>query len=112
LVHRDMRKPSRVALRLFADRLEVWSPGGPPEGVTDLEDLAREGGVSVPRNPLLASAARSMGFGEQLGRGLHLLVHRSGTGPEQRPELRVTSKDVLVVIPSRWKRPRIAQELS
>jgi hypothetical protein len=32
LVHRDLRKTSRVALRLFVDRLELWSPGGPPGG--------------------------------------------------------------------------------
>ena len=29
LVHRDLRRTGRVAVRLFLDRLEVWSPGGP-----------------------------------------------------------------------------------
>jgi hypothetical protein len=29
LVHRDLRRPSRVSVRVFADRLEVHSPGGP-----------------------------------------------------------------------------------
>ncbi|NUP06909.1 MAG: hypothetical protein HOW73_12725 [Polyangiaceae bacterium] len=112
LVHRDLRRPSRVAVRLFADRLEVWSPGGPPEGMSDLEELARDGGISQPRNPLLASIARSLGYGEQLGRGLNLLTHRGGASLEHRPEIRSTTKDVLVVLPSRWKRPRVAQELS
>ncbi|MBK8937520.1 MAG: hypothetical protein IPM79_07715 [Polyangiaceae bacterium] len=112
LVHRDLRKTSRVALRLFVDRLEVWSPGGPPEGVTDLEELARDGGISQPRNPIVASVARSLGLGEQLGRGLHLVLQRGGAPLDQRAEVRSTSKDVLVVLPSRWRRPRGAEQLS
>lgn len=112
LVHRDLRKPSRVAVRMFVDRLEVWSPGGPPEGVSDLEELGREGGLSLPRNPLAASAARVLGLGEQLGRGLVVMTHRGGASLEQRLEIRSTPRDVLVVIPSRWRRPQTAAELS
>lgn len=103
LVHRDLRKPSRVVLRLFSDRMEVWSPGGPPEGMADLEEVARDGGVSSPRNPLLAAAARRLGLGEQLGRGLVLLLQ--STSDAGRVELRTTPRDVLVVLPSRWRRP-------
>jgi ATP-dependent DNA helicase RecG len=112
LVHRDLRKPSRVALRLFADRLEIWSPGGPPDGAGDLEELGREGGVSHPRNPLLASIARGLGYGEQLGRGLHVLVHRGSAAVDHRVELRTSSRDVTIVLPSRWRRPSTAQQLS
>jgi ATP-dependent DNA helicase RecG len=111
LVHRDLRKPSRVLLRLFTDRLEVWSPGGPPEGLSDLEELSREGGLSQPRNPLLAASARVLGLSEQLGRGL-TVVARSGTSPETRIEIRSTPRDVLVVVPSRWQRPRAGEALS
>jgi ATP-dependent DNA helicase RecG len=112
LVHRDLRRPSRVAVRLFVDRLEVWSPGGPPEGSADLDEQSREGGVSNPRNPLVASIARALGYGEQLGRGLHAVLHRGGASLDQRPELRVTPRDVLVLLPSHWQRPRAAEQLS
>lgn len=108
VVHRELRKTSRVALRMFADRLEIWSPGGPPEGLGDLEDLGREGGISQPRNPLLASIGRQAGLGEQIGRGLSLLVHAGSTGLDRRIEIRSTPRDVLVVVPSRWQRPRAA----
>jgi len=116
LIHRDLRKASRVAVRVFSDRLEIWSPGGPPEGYTDLDDLAREGGISAPRNPLLASVARQLGVGEQIGRGLvvtraSLPANRRGE-VDAKVELRSTPRDVLVVIPSSWQRPRDAQELS
>jgi len=110
LVHRDLRKSSRVLLRLFTDRLEVWSPGGPPEGVTDLEELSREGGLSQPRNPLLAASSRVLGLSEQLGRGLALLSRASTAGA--RIEIRSSPRDVLVIVPSRWQRPRAGEALS
>lgn len=102
LVHRDLRKPSRVAVRVFTDRVEVWSPGGPPEGAPELDDLAREGGVSHPRNPLVASFARALGLAEHVGRGL-AMMSRAST-PAWRAELRVSPRDVAIVLPSRWDR--------
>lgn len=102
LVHRELRKPSRVAVRVFTDRVEVWSPGGPPEGAPELDDLAREGGVSHPRNPLVASIARALGLAEHVGRGL-ALIQRASTAT-WRAELRVSPRDVTVVLPSRWQR--------
>jgi ATP-dependent DNA helicase RecG len=112
LVHRDLRKPSRIAVRIFDDRLEVWSPGGPPEGQTDLEELAREGGVSMPRNPLLAAVARQLGLVEQLGRGLVLVMKEGSAGLEERVEIKSSPREVQVAVPPRWRRPASAAELS
>ena len=106
LIHRDLRRAGRVALRRFVDRIEIWSPGGLPEGLTDVTDLLREGGVSHPRNPLLAAAARSLGIGEQLGRGLPVLA-RSGGTYARRVEIHSSPRDVLVVIPSHWQRSSV-----
>jgi ATP-dependent DNA helicase RecG len=111
LVHRDLRRSGRVAVRVFSDRIEVWSPGGLPEGFTDIDDLLREGGVSHPRNPLLAAAARSLGLGEQLGRGLPVMG-RAGGSYTRRVEIRVSPRDVLVTLPSRWLGPQIPGQLS
>lgn len=111
LVHRDFRRAGRVAVRLFADRIEVWSPGGLPDGLSDLDELLRTGGVSHPRNPLLAAAARSLGLGEQLGRGLPILA-RKGGAYTRCVEIRSSPRDVLVVIPSRWLRAQANEVLS
>jgi ATP-dependent DNA helicase RecG len=111
LVHRELRKAGRVAVRLFRDRLEIWSPGGPPEGLADLDELLREGGVSSPRNPILSATARALGIGEQLGRGLVTIAHAMSTSPH-RVEIRTTPRDVLVIVPSRWPRPLAAEALS
>ena len=111
LVHRDLRRAGRVAVRVFSDRIEVWSPGGLAEGLTDIDDLLREGGVSHPRNPLLAAAARSLGLGEQLGRGLPVMG-RAGSSYTGRVEIRASPRDVLVTLPSRWLGPQSPSQLS
>lgn len=103
LVHRDLRRTGRVALRRFVDRIEVWSPGGLPEGASDISELLRTGGVSHPRNPILAAVARSMGIGEQLGRGLPVMS-RAGAGFTRNVEIAATARDVLITLPSRWTR--------
>ncbi len=100
LVHRDLRSPGHVTVRLFDDRLEVWSPG-PPNGLPEpIEKYLARGGVSLPRNPLVAVLARQLGIVEQLGRGLPLM--RRVVENETSGELIVEgNKDgTLVTIPS------------
>lgn len=104
LVHRDLRKTARVALRIFDDRLEVQSPGGLPEGLGDLEDAIETGGVSLPRNPLLAATARALGLAEQLGRGLPLLRRAATLAQATRALVSTSATSVLVVLPSRRRR--------
>lgn len=108
LVHRDLRRPSRTLVRVLDGRLEVWSPGGFPEGLGDPDD-AVEGGMSVPRNPLLASTARALGLGEQIGRGFVAIRRALAEGtrdPGHRLEIQATPAGVLVRMPSRWRAER------
>ena len=100
LVHRDLRSPGRVAVRIFDDRLEVWSPGA-PNGLPDaIDTYVVRGGVSLPRNPLTAVLARQLGLAEQLGRGLPTM--RRAIARETKGELLVrgTKDGVIVAIPS------------
>jgi ATP-dependent DNA helicase RecG len=112
LVHRDLRKTGRVTVRVFADRLEIWNPGGASEGMADLEDAVEQGGVSLPRNPLLAATARALGIGEQIGRGLVRIRRAILDGGADRLHLRTTPRDFLVVMPSRLAAPCAARELT
>lgn len=112
LIHRDLRKPGRVAVRVFRDRLEIWNPGGVGEAVSDLEEAVQHGGVSMPRNPLLAACARALGIGEQLGRGLVRIRRAITDGGADRLHLRATPRDFLVVMPSRLSPPRTARPLT
>lgn len=100
LVHRDWGLTGRVSLRIFDDRLEVWSPGGPPQIDQSLDEMAREGGVSLPRNPLLAGACRVLGLGEQLGRGLAVIRREVTRTAGQSVSMGSGKADVCVVFPS------------
>lgn len=112
LIHRDLRKPARVALRVFRDRLEIWNPGGVGEALADLEDAVQVGGVSIPRNPLLAATARRLGICEQIGRGLVRIRRAILECGADRLHLRATPRDFLVVMPSRLSAPLTARALT
>lgn len=111
-IHRDLRKPARVALRVFDDRLEIWNPGGVGEALADLEEAVQIGGVSIPRNPLLAATARRLGIGEQIGRGLVRIRRSILECGADRLHLRATPRDFLVVMPSRLSAPFTARALT
>ena len=98
LVHRELRHTARVAVQIFSDRLIIRSPGGLPQGVPPLAQMASGGGESIPRNPLLATTARSLGLGDQIGRGLALI--RAAT-QERGPTRIVTSpSEVRLILPA------------
>jgi len=100
LVHRELRTGGPVAVRIFEDRLEVFSPGSPTGLPESIQRYTKVPGTSLPRNPLVATMARRMGLVEQLGRGL--AVMRSVVEEDVGGELRIdaTKEGVLVEIPS------------
>ena len=67
VAHRDYETPSKVQVRIFDDRIEVWSPGTLPNEIT-IEDLRREH-ISVPRNPLLFKQLFWVKYVEDVGGG-------------------------------------------
>ena len=67
VVHRDYESPSKVQVRVFDNRVEVWSPGVLPEEIT-IEDLKREH-RSLPRNPLLFKQLFWVKYVEDVGGG-------------------------------------------
>jgi len=67
VVHRDYETTSKVQVRVFDNRIEVWSPGLLPEEIT-IEDLKREH-KSVPRNPLLFKQLFWVKYVEDVGGG-------------------------------------------
>lgn len=78
LVHRDYTIPGPMRLFVFDDRIEVRSPGRPPNTV-DAE--AMRAGAHVPRNPHIYSRIADLG-----------LVTRAGSGvPRMEKQLRESS---------------------
>lgn len=71
VAHRDYSiRGDGVRLYLFADRMEVTSPGGLPGPVT-VENIAEE---RFSRNPVLVQVLADMGFIERLGYGIDRVI--------------------------------------
>ena len=104
LVHRDLRLPGRVGLRIFDDRIEISSPGGPPAPLP-LAELAQRGGLSLPRNPLLAAVARGLGLVEQVGRGLPLARTSVSAVTADAIHFESSHHEVMVSLPSCLRAP-------
>ena len=70
--HRDYSLNSNVQVRIFDDRIEIWSPGGLPKGLS-VEDLKRVH-ESIPRNKLIANAFFMVKYIEQWGTGTNRMI--------------------------------------
>lgn len=68
LVHRCWDVRANIKVGMFADRIEITSPGGLPAGIT--EELYLAGGPSVARNPILANVFFRLGHIERSGTGI------------------------------------------
>ncbi len=102
LVHRDYAyEGTDVELSLYADRLEVISPGRLPNGVT--VEKMREGVVGVARNELLKEILRDYRYVEHQGMGVRNRIiesMRQHNGTE--PDLEESDDRFLVRL---WKAP-------
>ena len=95
VAHRDYTSHGSVQVMLFADRLEVWNPGGLPPSLT-LADL-REPHGSVPENPLLAEPMYLAGYIERMGTGTRDMIRRCVEAGLPEPEFRVSDGFVIVI---------------
>lgn len=68
LVHRCWDVRANIKVGMFADRIEITSPGGLPAGIT--EELYLAGGPSVARSPILANVFFRLGHIERFGTGI------------------------------------------
>ena len=67
IVHRDYLSPSKIQVRIFPDRIEIWDPGRLPPQL-ETEDLKRPH-PSIPYNPLIFRQFYRVGFVEDVGGG-------------------------------------------
>lgn len=71
LAHRDWTRFVDVEVDLYADRMEVWSPGALPNSMT-LEKMIA--GQRSPRNPILVDVLRDYGYVDARGMGIRTKV--------------------------------------
>ena len=108
LIHRDYRLTGRASVRLLDDRMEVWSPGGMAVQFAP-EQVALKGGVSFPRNPLMAATARVLGIMDQIGRGLVSIRQTMSDVTTTPVQVAASQADFLLVIPSRLSQVAVTE---
>jgi len=96
IAHRDYCSVSKVQVRIFDDRMEVWNPGKlPPE--LSLEDLRGEH-KSIPRNPLIFKAFFWIKYVEEVGMGTNKIIRWCRDWGLPEPEFRHITGDFVVTL--------------
>jgi ATP-dependent DNA helicase RecG len=99
LAHRDYRAPSQVRVFVFADRVEIINPGILLNHLT--LDSVRLGGISVRRNPVIASLLSRARRSESLGMGVPEMVSRMREHGLPEPEFNLEGGHFRVVLRSK-----------
>lgn len=111
--HRDYSiVGSSVSLAIYDDRLEIWSDGTLPFGLS-VDDLKRDH-LSRPRNPLIAEVFYRRGLVERRGRGTQKIVELCVQAGHPEPEFVEQAGAVGVrFLPSGYIAPhRVAHDLT
>ena len=98
VAHRDYTVQGPVRLFIFEDRVEIHTPGKPPNTVTE---EAMRAGVHVVRNPRIYARLADAGLVTRAGTGIRRIVNlvRKEIGQDIRIEIK--DFEVLFVIPRR-----------
>lgn len=92
--HRDYFSKNSIQISLFANKLEILSPGGLPS------ELSKElfGTVSVQRNPITYRFLRDLGYVEGLGTGVPRIKSEMSKAGLPEPEFEFTENFVRVTL--------------
>ncbi|HLF27613.1 MAG TPA: ATP-binding protein [Anaerolineae bacterium] len=93
--HRDYRlKGRRIEMRMFADRLEVISPGGLPGFIT-VDNIIEE---HFSRNPRIVSGLFQWGYIEELGLGIDRMIEEMTQAGHPTPHFKATPYSFTVTL--------------
>jgi len=97
IVHRDYSRNVDIRIEVFANRIEVVSPGGLPVGISENEYL--EGRVSVPRNRILADVFLRLKIIEKLATGIRR-IKEYYRDYDVSPEFEINDNSIVVILPN------------
>jgi len=100
IVHRDYgRQGQRIRIFMFDDRIEVYSPGTLPPGVS-LEKMRRLEPQSVLRNPIVVGVFRDLGsrYIERLGTGVRRMAADMEAHGLPRPQFEEVGSEFRVTL--------------
>lgn len=96
LVHRTWDTRAQIRVAMYDDRVEIISPGGLPEGMTQDEYL--HGQVSVLRNPVIGNVFFRLHLIESFGTGVRRM-NQSYRDSETKPIYSFSPNTITVILP-------------
>ena len=96
LVHRTWDVDANITISIGDDRVVITSPGSLPAGITEDEYLG--GGVSMPRNPIIANIFFRLDYIEQFGTGI-TRINRAYDNLPSKPSFEVRNSSLVVSLP-------------
>lgn len=96
LVHRQWDVPSCIKVAMHPDRIEITSPGGLPQGISEQEYLA--GHLSTLRNPILGNVFFRLRVIERFGTGI-LRIKDAYRDSARKPTFSIAENSITVSLP-------------
>lgn len=96
VAHRDYRIQSHIEIVIYDDRVEVWSPGILPQGIT-LKDIHSNKAISILRNPTVSEILFLAGYIERWGTGINKMKYLMKERGLSEPEYEETASCFIVI---------------
>lgn len=96
IVHRVWDVNAQIRISMFDDRIEIVSPGGLPDGISEKEYLERR--ISVLRNPILANVFHRLDLIEKFGTGIKRII-QCYADSQSKPSFEISDNSIQVTLP-------------
>jgi ATP-dependent DNA helicase RecG len=96
LINRRYDINGSVQVAMYEDRIDILSPGGLPEGVSETTYLYSQ--VSIPRNTVIADVFHRLHIIERFGTGIDRIRNEYADFPT-KPSFEITNDFIHVVLP-------------
>lgn len=96
LVHRTWDVDASINVSMFADRIDIISPGGLPKGISKEEYL--RGGISILRNRIIGGVFLRLQMIEKFGTGIRR-IHESYKESSIKPLFEITENSIKISLP-------------
>ena len=96
LVHRTWDVNANIRISMFADKIEISSPGGLPSGISEDEYL--HGNISTLRNPVLGNIFFRLHYIEMFGTGIKRIVD-AYKDCQTKPRFEIKDNSITVTLP-------------
>lgn len=96
LVHRSWDIPASINVSMFNDHIEIVSPGGLPEGLS--EETYENTNISILRNPSIANLFYRLHYIESFGTGIRR-IKEEYKDYFIKPSFQITDHSVTVILP-------------